>query len=198
MKTQTTAGLTLLLTFVGVCGVSHVSAFAQSNTGRVRDGFRSSQTAARVYVAVREVDDDVTPADNVQITAAYRQLVEEMLSRSPTFRRQYARLARTPLVSLGIRASMPAGQRVGALTQMSTRGGDGLQAVVYVLPTTRTAELIAHELEHVIEFLDGVNLRNKSRLRSSGVRLTADKDTFETTRAVLTGERVAREVLERR
>jgi hypothetical protein len=194
MKTAT--GRIVFLTFLGVCSVSHVSTFAQSNTDRERDALRSSQDAVRVYVATRENEDEVRPADNLQITSAYQPLIEAMLSRSPTFRRQYARLARAPLMLVVLRADMPAGRRVDALTQISSRGASGVEALVHVMPSTRTVELIAHELEHIIEQLDGVNLRAKSRLRSSGVRVTADEGTFETTRAVLTGQRVAREVLE--
>lgn len=192
MKTVT--GRIVFLTYLGVCSVSHVSTFAQSDTDRERDPLRSSQDAVRVYVAARENDDEVRPADNLHISSAYQPLIEAMLSRSPTFRRQYARLARAPVVSVVLRADMPAGRRVDALTQISSRAL-GVEAVVHVMPSTRTVELIAHELEHIIEQLDGVNLRAKSRLRSSGVRVTADQDTFETTRAVLTGQRVAREVV---
>ena len=190
---KTTAGRILFLTCVSVCSVSHVSTFAQSNTDRERDGLRSSQDAVRVYVAARETGTNMSPADNLQISTAYRPLIDMMLERSPTFRRQYARLARASLVSIVIRADMPPGRRVAALTQLSSRTGMGVEALVHVSPSTRSVELIAHELEHIIEHLDGVNLRAKSRLRATGVRLTADEDTFETTRAVLTGQRVARE-----
>jgi hypothetical protein len=180
---------------VSVCCVPGVSTFAQSNTDRERDPLRSSQSAARIYVATRECDDNVT-ADNVRISAAYTQLVAEMLSRSPTFRRQYARLARAPFLSVVLRSDMPPGRRVQALTHLLFRDG-GTEALVHVTPSARSGELIAHELEHIIEQLDGVNLRAKARLRSSGVRLTAEEDTYETTRAVLAGQRVAREMLER-
>jgi hypothetical protein len=172
-----------------------VSTFAQSNTDRERDRLRSSQSAARTYVASRECDDTVT-ADNLQISSVYRPLIDEMLARSPTFRRQYARLARAPFLSVVLRSDMPPGRRAQALTQLSLRDG-GTEALVHVTPSPRSSELIAHELEHIIEQLDGVDLRAKARLRSSGVRLTADEDTYETTRAVLAGQRVAREMLER-
>ena len=52
----------------------------------------------------------------------------------------------------------------------------------------RIVELIAHEIEHIIEQLDGVDLRAKSRLRASGVRrVNADLEAYETTRAIVTG-----------
>ena len=55
------------------------------------------------------------------------------------------------------------------------------------------AELIAHEFEHIIEQLDGVDLAIMSRLRSTGVKRVGEVDAFETRRAIVTGLRVARE-----
>ena len=43
-------------------------------------------------------------------------------------------------------------------------------------------ELIAHELEHVIEQLDGIDLALRAAQSSGEVRTTV-RDTFETTRA---------------
>lgn len=52
-------------------------------------------------------------------------------------------------------------------------------------------ELIAHELEHVVEYVEGVKLLMEAR-RGSKVKLLAG--AFETQRAVDTGRRVVREV----
>ena len=147
--TSSAARRVLSLLVVSVCCVPGVSTFAQSNADRERDPLRSSQSAARIYVASRECDDNVT-ADNLRISAAYTELVAEMLSRSPTFRRQYARLARAPFLSVVLRSDMPPGRRVPALTQLLFRGG-GTEALVHVTPSARSSELIAHELEHIIE-----------------------------------------------
>jgi hypothetical protein len=54
------------------------------------------------------------------------------------------------------------------------------------------AELIAHEIEHVIEQIDGVDLRVQSLLPGTGVRSCMD-GSFETVRAVRVGRRVAQE-----
>jgi len=53
-------------------------------------------------------------------------------------------------------------------------------------------ELIAHELEHVLERLEGVNFLLGAQVRGSGISLSGG--TFETTRAIDAGRRVAREV----
>jgi hypothetical protein len=196
-------GSIAVIMLVGVCVVSGVSVFAQSNTGRNRTGEagdqriaddHSSDAAVRIYAAAREWDADVASAANVSIPSAYQPIVATMLTRSPTFRRQYARLARALHLSVIVRSDMPAGWRMPALTHITPRHG-GVEAFVYVAPSARAIELIAHEFEHIIERLDGVDLRAKARLRASGVRRTADANTFETTRAIVTGQCVAREVL---
>jgi len=55
--------------------------------------------------------------------------------------------------------------------------------------------LIAHEIEHVIERLDGVDLRARAALPGTGVRLCdGGDDAFETIRARRAGLAVAEEV----
>ena len=54
------------------------------------------------------------------------------------------------------------------------------------------AEIIAHEFEHLLEQIDGVNLRLLSLIAGSGVTETND-GSYETRRAVLAGRRVAGE-----
>ena len=58
-------------------------------------------------------------------------------------------------------------------------------------------ELLAHELEHVIEQLDGIDLAAKAAVANSGVRSCTD-GTFETSRAVRIGTVVALEARDRR
>ena len=67
-----------------------------------------------------------------------------------------------------------------------------LVASVEINPYGDFTELLAHELEHVIEQLDGIDLAAKATVASSGVRNCAD-GTFETSRAVRVGTLVALE-----
>jgi hypothetical protein len=53
-------------------------------------------------------------------------------------------------------------------------------------------ELLAHELEHIIEQLDGIDLAAKAAVARSGVRECVD-GSFETSRAVRVGTLVALE-----
>ena len=181
-------------TLMSVAAVHGVWGFSQTNTGHDRDARRSSQNAVSIYVAERSGDattPDVTP--NISLPPAYRPLVAMMLTRSATFRRQCARLAAAPSLSITIRAEAPDGTQAPALTRMR-RGADGrLTAITQVAPSSRSPELIAHEFEHIIEQLDGVDLAIMSRLRSTGVKRVGEVDAFETRRAIVTGLRVARE-----
>jgi hypothetical protein len=55
-------------------------------------------------------------------------------------------------------------------------------------------ELIAHELEHVIEQLDGVDLHARATLPETGVRSLDEDAGFETIRAVRAGRAASEEV----
>ena len=66
-----------------------------------------------------------------------------------------------------VRSDLPAGTRAGALTSIQTGGLGKIELFVRVGISHRTAELIAHEFEHIIEQLDGVDLRAKSRQAAS-------------------------------
>jgi hypothetical protein len=71
----------------------------------------------------------------------------------------------------------------------------GLHAEVHIvggLQAERFAELISHELEHVIEQLDGVDLAGIARRAPATVWLSG-RDSFETLRAIRTGQLVAAE-----
>jgi hypothetical protein len=114
-----------------------------------------------------------------------------MLERSPMFRRQCLRLAAAPHLAVVVRITHPTNAAPRARTQIRREGGQ-LSANVEINPYGPFAELLAHELEHIIEQLDGIDLAAKSNVARSGVRLCAD-GTFETSRAVRIGTLVALE-----
>jgi hypothetical protein len=180
-------------TLMSVAAVHAVSGFTQTNTVLDRDARRSSQNAVSIYVAERSASatDDVT--QTISLPGTYRPLVAMMLTRSATFRRQCARLAAAPYLSIIIRAEAPNGTQAPALTRIRREADGRLTATMQLAPSSRTPELIAHEFEHIIEQLDGVDLAIMSRLRSTGVKRVSEVDAFETRRAIVTGLRVARE-----
>ena len=172
-----------------------VPGFAQTNIDSTRDPLRSSQNVARVYVAAASATfDAVEHTPNLMVAPIYQPLIAVMLARSPTFRRQCMRIAAAPDLSVHITTNPPVGSRSAALTRIHRRPGGRVEAIVQVGISDRLAELIAHELEHVIEQLDGIDLSVKARLRASGVRRLSEIEAYETRRAIVTGQRVAREV----
>jgi hypothetical protein len=69
-----------------------------------------------------------------------------------------------------------------------------LRADVHVPPAARAiAEIVGHEFEHILEQMEGLNLRMLSRVRGSGVRESAF-EVYETARAQRAGRIVAAEL----
>lgn len=180
-----------------------VSGFAQSDTGQFLNshavaGLASGRTGTgvvRVYV-----HDRVFSARNVALPAnltfpdSHRRLLESMLQRSATFRRQCARIAQTPRLWIGITTlHLHGSETTRARGRLQVTRDGVLFATLEIRPLDDQSELIAHELEHVIEQLDGVPLHARASLRATGVHARED-GAFETVRAVRVGLAVAREV----
>jgi hypothetical protein len=162
---------------------------------------RSSATAVRTYVAAEYAAlESVELPANFSVHAFYLPLVQSMLRQSPTFRRQCLRIASAGRLTVVLQSDPPRHDcRVRAWTRILRAPHGRLLAIVQVGEPGRAVELIAHELEHVIEQLDGIDLRSKARLASTGVRACdcGDSGAFETDRASSIGLNVAREIRER-
>lgn len=174
-----------------------VPGFAQADTRATLA--RTSLTAVRAYVPARAAHDDVRIPKNLIVGRAYEQTIEMMRTLSPTFRRQMQRIANAPHLTVTFAPDTSKGNgEMRAFTTISrSRSGD-LSAVVRIKDVERAPELIAHEFEHIIEQLDGVDLGAMAAMQASGVRRCEcrDTNTFETVRAVSVGEQVAREMAE--
>ena len=130
---------------------------------------------------------------NLRVAPMYRALVESMADRSPTFRRQLLRIANEPQLTIDLDVVL---RIVGAraVTQM-VRQADGLTARIQVTRLDDVVELIAHEIEHVIEQIDGVDLAAYAGQPGTGVyTVAAGGMVFETVRATRMGVVVAQEV----
>jgi hypothetical protein len=163
-------------------------------------GSRTSFSVVRQYLVADQVAAYVPIPDNLQVNRAYRPLLEDMLEHSLTFRRQCLRLAGNPLVNVRLNPSGPVWTRgVRAITHFVREASGGLNADITLARGQEEVELIAHEIEHVIEQLDHIDLASLAELHGTGVRLMPYAEpTFETTRAEQTGLRVAREVRDAR
>ena len=135
----------------------------------------------------------------LRIAPALMPLVAEMCRRAPTFRRQVFRLARQPRLEVTVAPGRVArGGRARASTAMTLVDGQ-LRTARVELPggdPRVLVELVAHEFEHIVEQLDGVDLAAWSG--RSGVYRIGGFDgagAFETERAQQVGDLVAGEFL---
>jgi hypothetical protein len=164
----------------------HVSAQAE----------RISFSAVRPYSPADGVRGDmlVVP-ENISVDAKLRLLLETMLARSSTFRRQCQRIVNEHALAVHItRAPVRLTGSVRAISQISRQSGGGIVARVTLHPFDNNIEMIAHEFEHIIEQLDNVDLAEKARRARSGVHAIESAGVkFETRRALQVGLRVVRE-----
>jgi hypothetical protein len=121
-----------------------------------------------------------------------------MWKQSRTFRRQCARIGAEPglLVRVYTAALISQSGDRAATHIHRLRGAAGLEAEVYLSSRAGSSdfiELIAHEFEHIIEQLDGLDLSRLARL-APATAWTTGRVMFETQRATQMGRVVAAEV----
>jgi hypothetical protein len=157
---------------------------------------RVSFTSVHQYVAAEAIPRQLAPPPNLVVSAMYRPLVESMLRDSPTFRRQCIRIAGEPALTVHLVITPPPRHfGVRAMTRLTRNAKGHLSAAVALAASRDTEELIAHEFEHIIEQLDGVDLAARAALRHTGVtQLGHAADMFETTRARRVGLKVVSEL----
>ena len=123
-------------------------------------------------------------------SGAFATLVGQMWRESETFRQQCQRLGEERELTVTVLADTSRTRgAIRAWTELSRKGQSVLLARVIIHVPADAIELIAHELEHVIEQIDGAG--------AIGVRTTtthASGAAYESQRAMETGKLVAREV----
>jgi hypothetical protein len=161
---------------------------------------RTSLTSVREYVAAEAVPRQLALPSNLIVSPHYRPLIEDMLRESPTFRRQCVRIAAEPRLTVELRIGLsPSRAAIRAQTEISRRPWGRIVAAIEIFRTNDNVELIGHEIEHVIEQLDEVDLEARAKLRDTGVHwLSSGSHVFETKRAVRVGLNVAGEIRESR
>ena len=182
------------LTLATCAGLMHSSpANAQSGPGF--ELARTSFTSVHQYVAAEAIPTQLTVPPNLEVSDMYRPRVEGMLRGSPTFRRQCLRISADPAVTVRLIIGSTA-QRSGVRAQTRLRRNAGrLTATVEISPFQDLEELIAHEIEHVIEQLDGVDLEARAARSHTGVSVVGPReDMFETVRAHRAGLTVVSEL----
>jgi hypothetical protein len=135
---------------------------------------------------------DMLPADS-DIPAMSHALLDEMWRGSATFRRQWTRVAAAQVrISIAFDKSM-ATDSVHAQSEI-TRKPDLRVRISLRLLDPAAFEHLAHELEHVLEQLDEVDLPRAVANRVHGASARGTPPVFETRRAIVRGRLVAAEV----
>jgi hypothetical protein len=152
-------------------------------------GFADGQRSSEGGLPPRPPGPVVVPTD-------MRPALDRMWRDSPTFRRQCARLV-DESVTVTVRLVGPSSElgRAGARTHIAKQGGR-VTSVDVRLATVRDVQYLAHEIEHVLEQLDGVDLRAAVVQGLHGVGENG-RGIFETARAIDAGAQVEHEVATR-
>ena len=137
---------------------------------------------------------ETATAVNIHVDEQLQPVVAAMLGASPTFRRQWNALAGREKVHVAVTQPdhvLAPGLR--ATTTIRRYSSGLLLAIVEIPPYDDAVELVAHELEHVIEQVEGVDLDSQAYDRSGDARRRLD-GSYETLRAQDAGLAVANEV----
>jgi hypothetical protein len=129
---------------------------------------------------------------NLQARDNVLPLVRTMWLRSPTFRRQCARLGENPfvIVTIGLTTHASNGRAESHMSRHDNRTSATIE-IDFKWPDL-FVEHIAHELEHILEDIDGVDHLRLAREGLDGIVKIGE--TYETARARAVGRKVAREV----
>jgi hypothetical protein len=169
------------------------STFAQTGSGF--EIARTSLTSVHHYVASEAIPSQLETPANLNVPAMYQPLVDSMLRGSPTFRRQCMRIAGEPMLTVRLAITQWFAHSGLRATTVVRRNASGLTATIEISAHQHLEELIAHELEHVIEQLDGVDLHARARRPRSGVSVVSSRSAmFETVRAQRAGLKVISEL----
>jgi hypothetical protein len=132
---------------------------------------------------------------SIQVSDELCARLQMMLEKSPTFRSQVRRIAAAPQLYVRVKLDMSiSGRTYRAVTKICRQPSGEMVAAIAIAPFGDPAEWLAHEFEHLIEQLDGVNLSDLER-RGQGAWKSGNQ-MFETERAIRTGRLVWRELRE--
>jgi hypothetical protein len=127
------------------------------------------------------------------IPAMCQSLLDDMWRGSATFRRQWTRVAAARVrIAIAFDKSS-AGESVHAQSEI-TRKPDLRVRISLRLADRAAVEYLAHELEHVLEQLDDVDLAHAVASHVHGAKANGTPPVFETRRAIVVGRLVAAEV----
>lgn len=134
-----------------------------------------------------------TPA-NLHATPAVRRDLAALLNLSPTLRRQAWQIDSCRRVRVLLRLAWPAALETARARTTFFRPEPGVTVALIEVPVGGTfGELVAHEFEHILEQIEGIDLAMLVRERSREVR-ELHPGVYETRRAKTAERLVRREI----
>jgi hypothetical protein len=134
--------------------------------------------------------------EGIQVADDLRPRLHEMLEKSATFRSQCRRIGESRQLYVRVRLDARiSGRTYRAVTRICRQPSGAVVAAIDIAAYGDPTEWVAHEFEHLIEQLDGVDLHDLER-RGQGAWKSGNQ-MFETERAISVGRRVSREMRER-
>jgi hypothetical protein len=134
--------------------------------------------------------------NNIEVARTLEPVFAQALAQSPTVQRQCQLIAVSPHVRIAVRLQvgrLPGGSRAAATISRYEAGALFAEIRLPVSVSVNLIEMLAHELEHVIEQMEGISLAQLADERRNGVARLAD-GAFETRRAQAAGRAAAHEV----
>jgi hypothetical protein len=192
--------LVIVTALTGVPAAALAQTPGTTTVGLASTDISTSGTTTVGFARASERSESRPPADTMAILPPgslvprmVRPLVEKVWLTSPTFRRQCARL-REAAMPIAIYLDFPR-NTVDANAGSEITRTAGLQATIHLRAGDGSVvEYLAHEIEHVLEQLDNVDLRLAVSNGVHGASEVQRSGSFETSRAVAIGRLVAREV----
>ena len=130
----------------------------------------------------------------VQCSPEVRVQIERMLAQSPTFRSQYQRVLDHPRLVIAAVLDPTINGRSFRARSTIRRYTSGLVVVhMAIAPGRHVAEFVAHEFEHVLEKLEGLDLTDMAERGVAGIWFSGPS-LIETSRAARAGRAVVDEM----
>lgn len=169
---------------------------ADSDVEEIRSGMENRPVAHDGEVTDGAMTQIAAPAldlpINLRVPENMRPMLKRMLRSSATFRRQIAVLTAKPAVRVSVNYGGMRGDRnYHALSTVRKHEWGAMLVDTTVFVPTDLVEIMAHELEHVCEQMEGVDLPSLSRRKGGGVYNL--NGHYETVRAIRAGQNATRE-----
>ena len=138
------------------------------------------------------------PPSNIKVDDLLQPPVSALLAKSAFFKQQWDTInaSRITRVAVLARIGIQDDSRVRARAQITRYAYGSLRATIEIPAAVDLTELLPHELEHVIEQIEGLDLPALAQRRGVGV-VEVRRGVYETERARAAGLQVLREVYDR-